>query len=218
MIRYCESPDACRELRSRPRRLSRSCTARRLPDGWVVADDLLSNITCPSCGSRFSLISGETTGPYTPGPRTLGQFELLEQVGMGRFGSVWKARDTTLDRTVAVKIPRKEQLSAEEVDFFFREARAAAQLRHPNIVSDFIEGASLKEWLTAQRLTPREAAELTAQIADALDVAHERGVVHRDLKPGNIMLDASGEPHITDFGLAIRETGEITMTAGVGRR
>ena len=68
------------------------------------------------------------------------------------------------------------------------------------IVSDFIEGAKLKDWLTAPRLTPREAAELCIKIAEALHQAHEAGVIHRDLKPGNIMIDMAGEPHITDFG------------------
>ena len=151
----------------------------------------------------------------------------MHQVGVGAFGSVWKARDKELDRIVAVKIPRRDQLSAAEADAFFREARAAAQLRHPQIVgvhevgrdgdtiyivSDFIDGANLKEWLSSQRLSPREAAELVAKIAEALHHAHEAGVVHRDLKPGNIMLDLDGQPHITDFGLAKRESGEITIT------
>ena len=107
------------------------------------------------------------------------------------------------------------------------EARTAAQLRHPNIVSvhevgreedtvyivsDYVPGLTLADWLTGQRLTSREAAELCAKIADALDHAHQSGVIHRDLKPGNIILDAAGEPHIMDFGLARREAGEVTMT------
>ena len=133
-------------------------------------------------------------------PRTLGHFELVEQLGVGHFGAVWKAKDTTLDRFVAVKIPRKEQLDEEDIEKFFREARAAAQLRHPNIVgvhevgrdgatifiaSDYVEGATLKDWLGGQAVPPREAAKLCTKIADALHVAHEAGVVHRDLKPGN---------------------------------
>ncbi len=80
------------------------------------------------------------------------------------------------------------------------------------IVSDFIEGCSLKEWLSARQLTPQEAAELCMKIAEALHVAHEAGVIHRDLKPGNVMMDMAGQPHLTDFGLAKREAGEITMT------
>ena len=80
------------------------------------------------------------------------------------------------------------------------------------IASDYIDGATLKEWLGGQPLPPREAAELCAKIADALHVAHESGVVHRDLKPGNILMDVNGEPHIADFGLAKRDSGEITVT------
>jgi WD40 repeat protein/tRNA A-37 threonylcarbamoyl transferase component Bud32 len=193
----------------------------------LVQEDLTAEMICSSCGNSFSLVSGESeTVNYTQ-HQTLGQFELIERVGMGKFGSVWKARDTQLDRLVAVKVPRKDQLSSAEAEMFFREARTAAQLKHPNIVgvhevgregesifivSDFVPGANLHEWLSAQRLTPREAAELCAKIADAVAHAHAAGVVHRDLKPGNIMLDADGHPHITDFGLAKREAGEITMT------
>jgi eukaryotic-like serine/threonine-protein kinase len=152
---------------------------------------------------------------------------LIEQLGFGAFGAVWKARDTQLDRTVAVKIPRKGNLTPEETEKILREARAAAQLRHPGIVSvhevglerdllytvsEFVEGVTLRDWLTAQRFTHREAAALVAKMADAIHFAHEQGVIHRDLKPSNIMLDPSGEPHLLDFGLAKREAGEITMT------
>jgi hypothetical protein len=109
----------------------------------------------------------------------------------------------------------------------FREARASAQIRHPNvvsvhevgregdsvfIVSDFVLGITLSEWMTGQHLTPTEAAKLCIEIGQALHVGHEAGVVHRDLKPGNIIMDLDGQPHITDFGLARRETGDITMT------
>jgi serine/threonine protein kinase len=152
---------------------------------------------------------------------------LREKLGTGAFGTVWKALDTELDRTVAVKIPRKDMLDAQESEQFFREARAAAQLKHSNIVSvhevgresdtiyivsDFVEGLSLADWLTAQQLTFQESSELCVKIAEALEHAHQAGVVHRDLKPSNIMIDAGGEPHIMDFGLAKRASGEITMT------
>ncbi len=193
----------------------------------LVQDDLALDVLCPSCGDSFNLISGDTETGELLEPHRIGQFELLERVGVGKFGSVWRARDTQLDRIVAVKIPRKDQLDAAEVEMFFREARTAAQLRHPNIVgvheigrdedsiyivSDFVQGVNLHEWLTAKRLTPREAAELCTKIADAVAHAHAAGIVHRDLKPGNIMLGADGQPYITDFGLAKRESGEITMT------
>jgi WD40 repeat protein/tRNA A-37 threonylcarbamoyl transferase component Bud32 len=146
---------------------------------------------------------------------------------MGAFGAVWKALDTQLDRTVAIKIPRHGQLDKARQDFFFREARSAAQLRHPNIVpvyevgregdtlyivSEFVRGVTLADRLSAGPLSARESAELCAKIADALHHAHEQGVIHRDLKPSNVMLDAAGDPHLMDFGLARREAGEITMT------
>lgn len=193
----------------------------------IVADSSFVDIECPSCGSHFSLADDQSTATYLHKKRTIGRFELLEQVGIGQFGSVWKAKDTELDRIVAVKIPREEIMDDTTAEQFMREARAAAQISHSNIVpvhevgredgrlfivSDFIDGASLAEWMTGQRLQPREVAGLCLRIAEALHEAHEAGVTHRDLKPGNIMMGLDGKPFITDFGLAKRETGEITMT------
>ncbi len=194
----------------------------------LSSESPFSAITCPSCGSGFSLLGSEDTVSFAgSATRTIGHFSLLEQIGVGNFGSVWRARDTELDRIVAVKIPREDQLNTAESEQFLREARAAAQLRHPNIVtlyevgrdgqsvfivSEYVEGASLAEWLTANKLSVREAAELCAKVAEALHHAHDAGVIHRDLKPGNIMLDRAGEPHVMDFGLARREAGEVTVT------
>ena len=194
----------------------------------VLNDSPLRDITCPSCDSKFSLVGEETTVSYQAAEtRSFGHFELLEPIGTGAVGTVWKSRDTELDRTVAVKIPRAGQLSAAGTEQFLREARAAAQLKHPNIVSvhevgredghvyivsDYVEGLNLAEWLSGHRPTIRETAELCAKTGEALHHAHQAGVIHRDLKPSNIMLDADGQPHIMDFGLAKREVGEITMT------
>ncbi|MFO0893232.1 MAG: protein kinase, partial [Isosphaeraceae bacterium] len=150
-------------------------------------------------------------GPLDDGMhRSLGRFHLLERVGAGGFGTVWRALDTRLDRIVALKVPHAHLIgSAEEMARFYREARAIAQLRHPGIVTvhevavvdglpilvcDFVTGHSLKELAAARRLGARPAAMLLARLADALAYAHSMGSIHRDLKPANIMLDpAAGE-------------------------
>jgi WD40 repeat protein len=193
----------------------------------VVDEQELCDVTCPSCGSFFNLLPDETVTRIAKEQKTLGHFELLDRLGFGAFGEVWAAHDSELDRTVAIKLPRKGQLTAEEAESFLREARSAARLSHPGIVavhevdkvgeqlfivSDYVRGVTLSDWLTTKRPTPKDAAELVAQLADAVQHAHEHGVIHRDLKPSNIMLDDNGRPHIMDFGLAKREAGEITMT------
>jgi len=191
----------------------------------IIRDDPSEDVSCPSCGSCFNLAKDVET--VIGESRMVGHFRLLNRVGQGAFGEVWKAVDSKLDRTVAIKIPRRTHLSDAESQQFLREARAAAQVRHPNIVSvheigrdngqiyivsDFIDGASLDEWLKVRPLSVRESAELCAKIANSLHPAHEAGIVHRDLKPQNILMDLHGEPHVADFGLAKRDAGEITMT------
>jgi WD40 repeat protein/serine/threonine protein kinase len=155
------------------------------------------------------------------------QFRLEQEVGTGAFGTVYKARDTELDRAVAIKIPRRQNMAEEEQDQFLREARAAAQLSHPNIVSvhtvgrdgdtlyivsDFVDGVDLADKITVTRFTPRQSVFLCVKVAAAIEHAHQHGVIHRDLKPSNIMLNSDNEPLVMDFGLAKRDAGEITMT------
>ena len=197
------------------------CHARISPgDG-----DLRKEITCNKCGGIFRLANQQAAWAKV-GAR-LGPFELLQELGAGAFGTVWRARDTRLDRLVAIKVPRRALLEDEEFEKFMREARAAAQLAHPHIVqvhevgrlddviyivSDYIDGWTLADWLEGQRLTVREAVELAIPIAEALAHAHDCGVIHRDLKPANILIDRKGQPHLTDFGLARREAGEVTIT------
>jgi WD40 repeat protein/ribosomal protein S27E len=193
----------------------------------TIVDSSWTDIVCSVCGSHFSLVDDAASTRAALAITTVGHFDLVEQIGSGAFGTVWKARDRTLDRTVAVKVPRKGQLDPAEAEQFLREARAAAQLHHPNIVnihevgrdgdtifivSDIVRGVTLSEWLQVNRPTPKRAAELVAKIADALHHAHQNGVIHRDLKPGNVMIDSDLEPHLMDFGLAKREVGEMTMT------
>ena len=192
------------------------------------ADEVEDEVLCPSCGSSFHVDPYRTNPNRTVELPQLGKFELIEVVGRGAFGTVYRARDTQLQRMVAVKVPRSGQLtSQEDEDRFVREARNAAQLQHsgivpvyevgrgdafPYIVSEFVEGHTLADALTARRFGFRESAQLIAQIGAALEHAHAQGVVHRDLKPSNIMLTPDGASRVMDFGLAKRDAGEITMT------
>ncbi|HTU92675.1 MAG TPA: protein kinase, partial [Gemmataceae bacterium] len=186
-------------------------------------------VTCGGCGSSFH-VDPRATATYSPAdlPQSIGKFTVLEQLGRGAFGTVYKARDPHLQRLVAVKVPRTGSFATvAEEERFLREARAAAQLSHPGIVpvleiahdrgvpyivSAYVKGLTLADVLTARRPGFREAAELIAAIADALDYAHRQKIIHRDVKPSNLLLDAAGRPHITDFGLARRGEGEITVT------
>jgi WD40 repeat protein len=186
-------------------------------------------VLCAACGSTFRIEDDATvTWSEAACGRKLGRFELLSAVGSGMFGTVYKARDPQLDRTVAVKVPRAGILpGGQDLVRFLREARSSAQLRHPAIVpvyevgqegglpylvSDFVEGVTLADRLTAGRLPFRDAADLAATVAEALDHAHQHGVVHRDVKPSNVMLRPDGTPVVMDFGLARRAAGEVTMT------
>lgn len=143
-------------------------------------------------------------------------------LGQGSFGLVYLAHDEQLDRRVAIKVPHARLISkSEEATAYLAEARTVANLDHPGIVSvhdvgstddypcyvvsKYIEGTDLATKLKKTRLRYREAAELVATVADALHYAHKQGLVHRDVKPGNILIDGSGRPHLADFGLALSE-------------
>jgi serine/threonine-protein kinase len=164
----------------------------------------------------------------SPNDNRFAHFELLERLGEGASGTVWKAHDTSLRRLVALKLPHFQSLSEAERARFRREGRACAQLHHPNIValyqvgeeegrcyisSELIEGWNLRDWLVMRgRLNHVEAVRLVTQLADALQHAHEQGVIHRDIKPANVLLDHQGMPHVTDFGLARWADQSLTLT------
>ncbi|MEJ7592404.1 MAG: serine/threonine-protein kinase [Planctomycetaceae bacterium] len=163
--------------------------------------------------------------------REIGGLKLIQKVGSGTFGVVWKAWDPQLERELAVKLPTEQSLSREYAAEFRREAKAAAKLNHPGIVRvidygtengiayivyDLIHGVTLQQWMRRNEVTHKKAAELCCQIAEALSHAHAFGVIHRDLKPGNILIDTHGLPHITDFGLAKRDdSGSTAAGSGV---
>jgi len=159
--------------------------------------------------------------------KNIGRFEVERKIGQGGFGTVFLARDVELDRYVAIKVPRFGQLSnPEEIKRFLREARSVAKLRHegivavldagwsdgvPYIVVDYINGQSLDQLLEKEKFSFEEAVRIVCEIADALQYAHEHGIVHRDVKPSNIMLDEDGKVKLMDFGLA-RDLKDVTMT------
>jgi serine/threonine protein kinase len=175
-------------------------------------------------------VSETETKEFVPGTRLgyFGDYELLEEIARGGMGVVYKARQTSLKRIVAVKMIRSGALADEtEVARFRTEAQAAAQLQHPNIVAiheigehagrhyfsmDFVDGKNLAQIAAGRPVAPRKAAEWLKAMAGALQFAHQHGVLHRDLKPQNIMVDAEGLPRVTDFGLAKNIAGDSTLT------
>jgi tetratricopeptide (TPR) repeat protein len=185
-------------------------------------------VTCPACGSSFR-VDQAGTPTWGPGRDRFGRFELLRLVGEGSYGYVYAASDPKLRRVVALKLPRNlDALTAEDRARFFREARNAARLHHasivtvfevdehegvPYIVSEIVEGVSLDHRLSDPGYQPgfREVAALVAELAEAFHYAHGRGVIHRDIKPANILIDASDRPRVTDFGLAKRDAGEVSI-------
>jgi hypothetical protein len=164
----------------------------------------------------------------------LGRFELKSELGVGAFGYVFKAHDTELDRLVALKVQRAGTFVTDEQEArFLREAQNIAKLNHPGIVAvydsvrsedgvcylvtEYVDGETLEDRLESSDYSFKECAQLTAALCDALHFAHSQGVVHRDVKPSNVLLDRRGHPHLADFGLAKqkREVANTVTQAGV---
>src|SRR5437660_3331499 len=158
----------------------------------------------------------------------LGDYELLEEIGRGAQGVVFRARQKSLNRTVALKVISLGQWASKaHLKRFRLEAEAAARLEHPGIVPihevgerdgscyfsmKFVEGGQLDEVIRRAPMSIRQAVELIVKVARIVHYAHEHGILHRDIKPGNILLDAKGEPHLTDFGLARLVESESSVT------
>lgn len=164
-------------------------------------------------------------------PPRMGRYRLESIVGRGGFGEVWRAHDPDLDRFVAVKIPRRDhRFSPEEIQAFLAEGRCVAKLRIPGvvpihdvgqeghipfIVSDFIDGETLADRTKREPMSWREAAQLLADVSDTLHRAHLKDLVHRDVKPNNILLDRDGHVFVADFGLAVSEGDQLREEASI---
>jgi serine/threonine protein kinase len=168
---------------------------------------------------------GERDPPVAAPGERFGHHEVRRLIRRGGMATVYEAEDTKLKRRVAVKVPHRYwQASPEARELFLKEAQAEAALRHPGIVTiyefgqrpdgtcflvlEYIEGDALDELIERKCVTKEHAAEWTAQIAEAIRYAHLRGFVHRDLKPGNVLVDSDGKIHLADFGLAVHESDQ----------
>ncbi len=188
------------------------------PSGLPVEEPSATQTINPAAGMRV---------------KYFGDYELLEEIARGGMGVVWKARQNSLNRTVAIKMILAGKLAGlAEVQRFLREAEAAANLQHPNIVAihevgehdgqnyfsmDYVEGRDLGALVREGTLPAQRAARYVKIIAEAIHFAHQRGTLHRDLKPQNVLIDASDQPRITDFGLAkfVEHDSRLTQSGAI---
>ncbi len=215
-----EHPDREALLREHPQLASALACLEAL-DGLALPSDVV--------GDMAGLAPDIDVANLGEPPRLFGDYELLGELGRGGMGVVYKARQASLDRVVALKMILGRHLASDEhVRRFHAEAKAAARVRHPNIVDihevgqwhgqdyfamDFIEGTSLAERMATGPVDIDTAVRLLATVARAVEHLHEQGIVHRDLKPSNILIDPTDQPYVTDFGLAKVFTSEAEATA-----
>src|SRR5215471_18296326 len=193
------------------------CTGCVLESALSISSGAVAGVADSANAEKVAELLGE-----------LGDYELLEEIGRGGQGVVFRARQKSLNRTVALKVIRLGQWASKvHLKRFRLEAEAAARLEHPGIVPihdvgerdgscyfsmKFIEGGQLDEVARRKPMPIRRAVELIAKVARTVHYAHEHGILHRDIKPGNILLDRKGEPHLTDFGLARLVESESSVT------
>ncbi|MGZ0171495.1 MAG: serine/threonine-protein kinase [Planctomycetales bacterium] len=198
-------------------------------EGGHELDLTIDSGECPNCG-LVPLVGGPDATlsfiqPKPDQPKTIAHFTLIRMLDAGGFGTVWLAQDNDLERQVSLKLPIARDADTESS---LHEARTAATLHHPNIVSvyevgrdgdqvfiatEYIEGMTLGDALSAGKPKIDRTIDVVSVVADSLQHAHDQGVVHRDVKPANILIDKTGKPCIADFGLAKRISAEQSIFA-----
>ena len=219
-----------------PERVCRKCAAPLGPDAKqsfcsrCLLDQGAAPLVFPDWDDQTADDQDERDMPASGNPRRIGNFDLLEEIGRGGMGVVYRARQRHLDRLVAVKLLHLGAMAGEEFIKRLRmEATTAGCLRHPNIVGihevgiaedqhflamDYVAGQNLGALANQRPLASQRASRMVQRLAEAVQYAHDQGILHRDLKPSNILIDAADEPHITDFGLAKRLRSSVRENAG----
>ena len=200
--------------------------------GTIIVTDAIGSHEVRSMDKAESTSNADSNVWRLALPCVFGDYRLVEEVGRGGMGVVYRAEQISLGRQVAVKMILKDQLASDtERQRFFAEARATAKLQHPSIVPvydvgeidgrpyfamQYVQGRTLQELINASAIDDRQSVRIVEMIAQAVDFAHQNGVLHRDIKPSNILVDSEGLARLTDFGLAKHtDAGESLTRTGV---